>query len=54
VLAAHDLAVRLTTIPVDVTGSAGLAGVRALRPHVGDSERVIVLFTGRFQRLIGS
>jgi threonine synthase len=54
VLAAHDLAVRLTTIPVDVTGSAGLAGVRALRPHVGDSERVIVLFTGRFQRVIGS
>jgi len=54
VLAANDLAARVTAIPVDHTGSAGLAGVRALRPHIGDSECVIVLFTGRFQRFIRS
>ena len=54
VLAAHDLAARVTAIPVDHTGSAGLAGLRALRPQVGDSECVIVLFTGRFRRFIRS
>jgi threonine dehydratase len=54
VLRANDLAVRLTTIPVDHTGSAGLAGVRALRRHIGDSECVIVLFTGRFRQFIRS
>ncbi len=47
VLAAHDLARRATPIPVDVTGTAGLAGVRALRRQLGDGERVVVLFTGR-------
>ena len=50
VLAANDLATRTTSIPVDHTGSAGLAGVRAMRRQLGDSERVIVLFTGRFGR----
>ena len=54
VLTAHDLAARVTAIPVDHTGSAGLAGLRALRPQVGDSECVIVLFTGRFRRFIRS
>lgn len=49
VLAANDLAGRVTTIPVDHTGSAGLAGLRAMRRSIGDSECVIVLFTGRFR-----
>jgi threonine synthase len=47
VLAAHELALEATTIPVDATGSAGLAGVRAFRRHLSDGERVAVLFTGR-------
>jgi len=47
VVAALELARRATTIPVDATGAAGLAGVRALRPHLVDGERVVVLFTGR-------
>jgi threonine synthase len=47
VVGAFDLAREATTIPVAATGAAGLAGVRALRPHLLDGERVIVLFTGR-------
>jgi threonine synthase len=54
VVAANDLATRSTGIPVDHTGSAGLAGLRALRPRVGDLECVIVLFTGRFRPSIRS
>jgi threonine synthase len=54
VLAANDLAARVTAVPVDHTGSAGLAGLRAIRRHVGDSECVIVLFTGRFRPFSGS
>jgi threonine synthase len=49
VVAANDLATRATRIAVDHTGSAGLAGLRALRPHVGDSECVAVLFTAAFR-----
>jgi threonine dehydratase len=49
VLAANELAARATAIAVDHTGSAGLAGLRALRRRVGDSECVAVLFTGRFR-----
>jgi len=49
VVKANDLALRTTPIPVDPTGSAGLAGLRALRRSVGDSECAIVLFTGRFR-----
>ncbi|HEY1278463.1 MAG TPA: PLP-dependent lyase/thiolase [Acidimicrobiales bacterium] len=49
VAAAFDLAREATTIPVDATGAAGLAGVRAFRPHLRDDERVVVLFTGRSQ-----
>jgi threonine synthase len=49
VVAAFDLARVATSVPVDPTGSAGLAGVRALRPHMAHGERVIVLFTGRFR-----
>jgi threonine synthase len=47
VLGAHHVAARTTGIPVDHTGTAGLAGLCAIRRHVGDSERVAVLFTGR-------
>ncbi len=45
---ASALAVETTGIDVDPTGSAGLAGLLALRAagEVGDDERVAVLFTG--------
>jgi threonine synthase len=45
---AHELGRRTTGIDVDATGSAGLAGLLALRANgeVGDGERVGVLFTG--------
>jgi threonine synthase len=45
--AALELARRTTSIPVDATGTAGLAGVRALRRQLRDGERVVLLFTGR-------
>lgn len=47
-IAANDLARRATRIPVDATGSAGLAGLLHLQ-HLGGverDERVAVLFTG--------
>ena len=45
---ANGLAVSTTGIDVDPTGSAGLAGLLALRDagEIGDHERVAVLFTG--------
>ncbi|HEY6960265.1 MAG TPA: pyridoxal-phosphate dependent enzyme [Gaiellaceae bacterium] len=45
---ANALARRETGIPVDPTGSSGLAGLVALREAgaIGDDERVAVLFTG--------
>ena len=45
---ANELAVEWTGIRVDPTGSAGLAGLMALRAEglVEDDERVAVLFTG--------
>ncbi len=45
---ANALALEATAIPVDATGSAGLAGLLALRAadRVSDDERVAVLFTG--------
>jgi threonine synthase len=45
---ANELARETTEIDVDHTGSAGLAGLLALRAtgDVGDDERVAVLFTG--------
>ncbi len=45
---ANVLAREATGIEVDHTGSAGLAGLLALRTagHVADDERVAVLFTG--------
>jgi threonine dehydratase len=47
IVSAHELAVRTTGVPVSPTGSAGLAGLVALRDEAGDDERVVVLFTGR-------
>jgi threonine synthase len=45
---AHRLAVARTAIPVDPTGSSGLAGLLELRRtgQIGDHDRVAVLFTG--------
>jgi threonine synthase len=45
---AHQLAVARTGIPVDPTGSSGLAGLLDLRRsgQIGDRDRVAVLFTG--------
>jgi len=46
---AHRLAVAETGIPVDPTGSSGLAGLVEMRRsgQIGDHDRVAVLFTGR-------
>jgi threonine synthase len=44
---AHELAQSTTNIDVDPTGTAGLAGLLAVRDEVADDERVVVLFTGR-------
>lgn len=46
VVEAHQLAVLTTRIDVSPTGSAGLAGLLAIREKVADDERVAVLFTG--------
>ena len=45
---AHRLAVARTGIPVDPTGSSGLAGLVDMRRsgEIGDQDRVAVLFTG--------
>jgi threonine dehydratase len=42
---AHELA-STTAIPVSPTGSAGLAGLLAIRDDVDDGERVAVIFSG--------
>jgi threonine dehydratase len=47
IVEAHELATKATGLPVSATGSAGLAGLLAIRDQVGDDERVAVLFTGR-------
>lgn len=43
---AHRLARGLTDINVSPTGTAGLAGVLAIRDHIADDERVVVIFSG--------
>ncbi len=45
---ANDVAVAATDIPVDPTGSSGLAGLMALRRGgiIGEDDRAAVLFTG--------
>ena len=46
IVEAHDLGVAATGIPVSATGTAGLAGLLAIREQVADDERVAVIFSG--------
>jgi threonine synthase len=46
VLRANDLGCRTTGINASHTGTAGLAGVLAMRDQIGDDERVAVVFSG--------
>ena len=46
IVRAHELARGHTSIRVSPTGSAGLAGVLAIRDHLADDERVVVVFSG--------
>ncbi|MEO5724639.1 MAG: PLP-dependent lyase/thiolase [Ilumatobacteraceae bacterium] len=46
VLAANELAVRATGVDVSHTGTAGLAGLLAIRDEVMPDERVAVVFSG--------
>ena len=46
VVRAHVLALQHTDIRVSPTGSAGLAGVLAIRAEIADHERVAVVFSG--------
>lgn len=46
VILAHDLAWSTTGITASHTGTAGLAGLLALRAEIGDDERVAVIFSG--------
>ena len=43
---AHRLARTFTGINASPTGTAGLAGVLAIRDHIADDERVVVIFSG--------
>ena len=43
---AHALGRAATGIDVSPTGTAGLAGLMAIRHELGDDENVVVLFTG--------
>ena len=48
VLEAHELGASASPAStVSATGTAGLAGLLAIRDQVADDERVVVLFTGR-------
>ena len=46
IVEAHDLGVDATGIPASATGTAGLAGLLAIREQVADDERVAVIFSG--------
>jgi threonine dehydratase len=46
VLRANELAVQHTSIEASHTGTAGLAGVLAMRDQIGSHERVAVIFSG--------
>ena len=46
VIRAHDLARVHTAIPVSPTGSAGLAGLLAIRDEIDQHERIAVIFSG--------
>ena len=43
---AYSLAHKVTSIDVSPTGSAGLAGLLAMRSSIADDERVVVVFSG--------
>ena len=43
----HELGRRHDRIDVSATGTAGLAGLLAIRDQVADDERVVVIFSGR-------
>jgi threonine synthase len=47
---ANDLALAHTSVPVDATGSAGLAGLVARRGDIGSNERVGVILSGVIRR----
>lgn len=46
VIGAHELARRVTDVPVSPTGSAGLAGLMQMRESIAADERVAVVFSG--------
>jgi threonine synthase len=46
IVEAYRLAHASTTIDVSPTGSAGLAGVLAMRDRIANDERVVVIFSG--------
>jgi threonine dehydratase len=46
IVEAHRLALEHTGINVSPTGTAGLAGVLAVRGRIADEERVVVVFSG--------
>jgi hypothetical protein len=46
VLAANDVGCAVTGIDASHTGTAGLAGLIAIRETVADDERVAVIFSG--------
>ena len=43
---AYAMAHRVTTINVSPTGTAGLAGLLAIRNQIADDERIVVVFSG--------
>jgi hypothetical protein len=46
VLMANEIGCRTTGIDASHTGTAGLAGLLAMRDHVAADERVAVIFSG--------
>jgi threonine synthase len=46
IVEAHVLGPSATGIPASATGTAGLAGLLAIRAQVADDERVAVVFSG--------
>jgi threonine dehydratase len=50
VVAAHRIGTMLTGIDATPTGTAGLAGLLAVRATLADTERVAVVFSGITRR----
>jgi threonine synthase len=46
IVEARELGVASTGIAASATGTAGLAGLLAMRDEIGDGERVAVIFSG--------